>query len=149
MDLVPDPTLPEKFLWYSRKSNPGPLGWQSDVLTTIPNRRSYIYIYNQNILPKGRSFIEKIPGPPLVEVRRVDSLTGPSGLQRNSPQGLNISSISVFDQIRYPKSQLPFAPVYCAANLAPSWFARGSYDIYLTTSFKYQVTYRITENTKF
>ena len=27
-------------------------------------------------------------------------LTGPSGLHRNSPQGLNISSIRVFDQIR-------------------------------------------------
>ena len=36
MDLVPDPILPEKFLGYSRESNPGPLGWQSDVLTTIP-----------------------------------------------------------------------------------------------------------------
>ena len=36
----PDPTLPEKFLGYSRESNPGPLGWQSDVLTTIPSRRS-------------------------------------------------------------------------------------------------------------
>ena len=35
MDPVPDPTLPEKFLGYSRESNPGPLGWQSDVLTTI------------------------------------------------------------------------------------------------------------------
>ena len=33
---VPDPTLPG----YSRESNPGPLGRQSDVLTSIPNRRS-------------------------------------------------------------------------------------------------------------
>ena len=32
MDPVPDLILPEKFLGYSRKSNPGPLGWQSDVL---------------------------------------------------------------------------------------------------------------------
>ena len=40
VDPVPDPVLPEKFLGYSRESNPGPLGWQSDVLTTIPNRRS-------------------------------------------------------------------------------------------------------------
>ena len=38
MDLVPDPTLPEKFLGYSRESNSGPFGWHSDVLTTIPNR---------------------------------------------------------------------------------------------------------------
>ena len=42
--------VPEKFLGYSRESNPGPLGWQSDVLTNIPNRwslvslRLYIYI---------------------------------------------------------------------------------------------------------
>ena len=40
VDPVPDPILPEKFLWYSRESNPGPLGWQSGVLTTIPNRWS-------------------------------------------------------------------------------------------------------------
>ena len=38
VDPVPDPILPEKFLEYSWESNPGPLGWQSDVLTTIPNR---------------------------------------------------------------------------------------------------------------
>ena len=37
VDPVPDPKLPEKFLGYSRESNSGPLGWQSDVLTTIPN----------------------------------------------------------------------------------------------------------------
>ena len=41
VDPVPDPILPEKFLGYSRESNPGPLGWQSDVLTTMPNRWSY------------------------------------------------------------------------------------------------------------
>ena len=35
---VPDPILPEKFLGYSRQSKPGTLGWQSDVLTTIPNK---------------------------------------------------------------------------------------------------------------
>ena len=40
VDPVPDPILPEKFLEYSQESNPGPLGWQSDVLTTILNRRS-------------------------------------------------------------------------------------------------------------
>ena len=33
VDPVPDPTLPEKLLGYSRESNPGPLGWQSEVLT--------------------------------------------------------------------------------------------------------------------
>ena len=40
VDPVSDPTFPEKFLGYSRESNPGPLGWQSDVLATIPNRWS-------------------------------------------------------------------------------------------------------------
>ena len=44
MDPVPDPILPEKFLKYSLESNSGPLGWQSDVLTTIPNRLEYIRI---------------------------------------------------------------------------------------------------------
>ena len=37
---VPDPILPEKFLGYTRESNSGPLGWQSDMLTTIPNRQN-------------------------------------------------------------------------------------------------------------
>ena len=40
MDPVPDPILPEKFVGYSLESNPGPLGWQSDVQTAIPNRWS-------------------------------------------------------------------------------------------------------------
>ena len=48
VDPVPDPILPEKFLRYSRESNPGPLGWQSDVLTTIPNRRSKHFNFNLN-----------------------------------------------------------------------------------------------------
>ena len=43
VDPVSDLILPEKFLGYSRESNPGPLGWQSDVLTNIPNRWSNIY----------------------------------------------------------------------------------------------------------
>ena len=44
VDPVPDPILPEKFLGYSRESNPGPIGWQSDMLTTIPNRWSLTFI---------------------------------------------------------------------------------------------------------
>ena len=40
VDPVPDPIVLAKFLGYSQESNPGPLGWQSDVLTTIPNRWS-------------------------------------------------------------------------------------------------------------
>ena len=42
VDPVPDPILPEKFPGYSRELNPGPFGWQSDVLTTIPNRWSMV-----------------------------------------------------------------------------------------------------------
>ena len=45
MDPVPDPILSEKFLGYSWESNPEPLGWQSDVLTTIPNRQSWTSWY--------------------------------------------------------------------------------------------------------
>ena len=43
---------------------------------------------------------EKIPGAPTRRWGEWISLTGPSRLHRNSPQGLNISSIRVFDQIR-------------------------------------------------
>ena len=32
--------VPENFLGYSWEPHPGPLGWQSDVQTTIPNRWS-------------------------------------------------------------------------------------------------------------
>ena len=44
VDPVPDPILPEKFLGYSQESNPGPLGWQSDMLTTIPSRWSVLTV---------------------------------------------------------------------------------------------------------
>ena len=36
----------KKILGYSPESNPGPLGWQSDVLTIIPNRRSMMICQN-------------------------------------------------------------------------------------------------------
>ena len=49
VDPVPDTILPEKILGYSRISNPGPLGWQSDVLTTIPNKWSLRIIISVNI----------------------------------------------------------------------------------------------------
>ena len=52
VDPVPDPILPEKFLGYSRESNPGPLGWQSDMLTTIPNRRSLNHSTCANIFKR-------------------------------------------------------------------------------------------------
>ena len=38
------PYTSEKFLGYSRELNPVPLGWQSDILTTIANRRSIIVL---------------------------------------------------------------------------------------------------------
>ena len=47
VDPVPDPILAEKFLGYSRKTNPGPLRWQSDMLTTIPNRRDFEQFFKQ------------------------------------------------------------------------------------------------------
>ena len=50
VDPVSDPILPEKFLGYSRESNPGLLGWQSDVLTTIPNRRSNFSFFYSMVL---------------------------------------------------------------------------------------------------
>ena len=46
---------------------------------------------------------EKIPRAPLWRWGEWIWLTGPSGLHRNSPRGLNISSIRVFDQIRDKK----------------------------------------------
>ena len=53
---------------------------------------------------------EKIPGAPVWRWGEWIWLTGPSGLHRNSPQRLNISSISVFDRSEIRKSQSPFAP---------------------------------------
>ena len=46
---------------------------------------------------------EKIPGAPTWRWGEWIWLTGPSGLHRNSPQGLIISSVRVFDQIRDPE----------------------------------------------
>ena len=46
---------------------------------------------------------EKIAGAPAWRWEERIWLTGPSGLHRNSPQGLNISSIRVFDQNRDPE----------------------------------------------
>ena len=40
VDPIPHPIPSEKFLWYSRESNPVPLGWQSCVLTTTSKRLS-------------------------------------------------------------------------------------------------------------
>ena len=46
VDPVPDPILPENFLGYSRESNTGSLGRQTDVLTTMPNRRSHFMSFH-------------------------------------------------------------------------------------------------------
>ena len=51
---------------------------------------------------------EKIPGAPTRRWGEWIWLTGPSGLHRNSTQGLNISSIRVFDQIRDPEIPITF-----------------------------------------
>ena len=53
---------------------------------------------------------EKIPGAPTWKWGEWICLTGPSGLHRNSPQGLNISSIRVFDQIRDPEIPINLRP---------------------------------------
>ena len=51
---------------------------------------------------------EKIPGAPTRRWGEWIWLTGPSGLDRNSPQRLNISSIRVFDQIRDPEIPITY-----------------------------------------
>ena len=45
-----------------------------------------------------------------MEVRRVDLDNWASGLYRNSPHGLNISSIRVSDQIRDPENPITLRP---------------------------------------
>ena len=55
---------------------------------------------------------EKIPGAPSWGWWEWIWLTGPFELHRNSPQGLNISSIRVFDQIRDPKIPITLRPRY-------------------------------------
>ena len=53
---------------------------------------------------------EKIPGTPAWRWGEWIWLTGPSGLHRNSPQWLNISSIKVFHQIRDPEIPILLRP---------------------------------------
>ena len=53
---------------------------------------------------------EKIPGAPTSRWGEWIWLTGPSGLHQNSPQGLNISSIRVFDKIRDPEMPITLHP---------------------------------------
>ena len=49
-------------------------------------------------------------------------LTGPSGLHRNSPQGLNVSSIRVFDQIRYPEILITLRSLFGHNFFQMKWF---------------------------
>ena len=53
---------------------------------------------------------EKIPEAPTWWWGEWLWLTGPSGLHQNSPQGLNISSIRVFDQIRHLEIPITLRP---------------------------------------
>ena len=55
---------------------------------------------------------EKIPGAPMWRWGESIWLTRPSGLHRNSPKGLNITSIRVFDQIRSRDPNHPLPPIY-------------------------------------
>ena len=54
---------------------------------------------------------EKITGAPTRRWGEWILLTRPYGLHRNSPQGLNISSIRVFDQIRDPEIPITLLPL--------------------------------------
>ena len=45
-----------------------------------------------------------------MEVRKVDLANWALRTHRNSPQGLNISSIRVFDQIRDPEIEITLRP---------------------------------------
>ena len=55
---------------------------------------------------------EKIPGTPPCRWRGLIWPTGHSGLHQNSPQGLNISSIKVFDQNRDLEIPITLHPKY-------------------------------------
>ena len=60
---------------------------------------------------KDFKWSEKILGAPMWKWGEWILLTGSSELDRNSPEGLNISSIRVFDQIRDQEIQAHFAPI--------------------------------------
>ena len=85
VDPVPEPILGEKFLGYSWESNPGPLGWQSDVLTTniTPlqsiNFHSYLtdhtqplqYLHDVHILRNIVNLVSSSSLPPLSPSRSI------------------------------------------------------------------------------
>ena len=68
-----------------------------------------------------RKISEKIPGAPTWRWGERIWLTGPSGRHRNSPQGLNISSIRVFHQIRDPEIPITLRSLYETNEIYRSW----------------------------
>ena len=68
---------------------------------------------------------EKIPGAPTRRWEEWIWLTGPSGLHRNSPQGLNISYIRFLTRSEIRKFLSPFAPyiyrIYIYCIYEPWW----------------------------
>ena len=83
---------------------------------------------------------EKIPGAPTRRWGVWIWLTGPSGLQQNSPQGLNIRFIRVFDQIRDPEIQINLRPhiqyIYIYRPIwPPVWYSGCSIPGYTLKSF--------------
>ena len=64
----------------------------------------------------------KFPGAPTWRWGEWIWLTGPFGLHRHSPQGLNIGSIRVFDQISDPEISINFRPhigLYIITSVLP------------------------------
>ena len=59
---------------------------------------------------RGLKRSEEIPGAPAWRWGEWIWLAGSSGLHRNSPQGINISSIRVFEQIKDPKIPITLRP---------------------------------------
>ena len=55
---------------------------------------------------------ETIPGAPTWRRGEWICVTGPSRRHRKSPQGLNISSIKVFNRIRYPDISIILCPLF-------------------------------------
>ena len=86
---------------------------------------------------------EKIPGATTWMWWEGIRLTGPSGLHRNSPHGLNINSIWVFDQIRDPEIPITLRPHNTLSvktdwnqiRLPPTLTAHGSMSVRLNRDF--------------
>ena len=126
----------KKIVGYSRDLKLGPLWWQSDSYHQkfLPKGRSFTANSGTKapVLSKCRSSIantgtqgcvfslssiwtdlkrsEKIQEAPAWRWGEWIWLTGPSGLHRNSPQLLNISSIRVFDKITDPEIPITLRP---------------------------------------